>query len=441
MSDRLVLIEFLLIMMLVAGAYFLWRGLIKNSRNVDTVFLLIITMFPVSFEGLYWIAAAARIVPSLFFIGLGIFSLRQYIEKDKIGYLITYIISSIFAVGFYEAFIPVYLIAVLTVVISSKKKFYLIAIPVFTSGIMALYYMANSQDVTISGRLEFVKLKDLPRHMKYVIEQYEQMLKSGVNLVIGSFYDGIQGILKYPVGGVSVILLSVALGVFAQPVKTEHKLMWLSASVALITGGTALNFVICFVRVPFRLFVLMIIGIALTVQVLFSFLPKIPYKIIAGLMALVFAVCNIGSLTLYKYTNERDTDIADVLVENYDVTDPQKIVCIINAPQYWYNDRVTTFEYVKAVTENYSTLTGQIQYITKTAPLYNITCLHEQNAIPAFPTEGISVLYLYYNGTSFEECTITFTEPHYDVVTQSGKTVGRITVTNNLFTYENIPQD
>ncbi len=441
LSDHLVIIECLLLIMLVLGAYFIWRGLFPKPTDIDTIFMLIVTMFPVAFEGYYWMASMSRVVPSLFFIGLSIYTLRRYIDLTRVRDLIIFIVSAIFAVGFYEAFIPVYLVLVFIVMLNAKKKYYLIAIPAILTGLMGLYYTMNSQDVSISARFEFVKFKDLPQHIEYVYEQYKSLAKHSIELLYGSFIDGVRGIRKYPIGGTLAVLLSVATGIFAKPVKTPGRLKYIGFSLLLILSGTALNFVMCFVRLPFRMVTLMIVGIALFTQVIISYLPKIPYKVVAGLMALVFAICNIGSLTLYRYTNTRDKEFVNTLIEEYDVGKLDKFTYIINAPSYWYNDRVAIHEYVKATTENYATIMGEVRYYTKNPSLNFIMCLHEWNSIGAFPPDEVDALYLYYDGGKLLECSLQYANPGINVILTDGTKVGHITVANNLFTYKNIPQE
>lgn len=438
LSDKLVLIEILFMIMLVAAAYWLFRAIFPKSRDTDIIFILMITMLPVSIEGFYWIAAVTRIVPSLFFIGLSAFTLRRYFECDKASYLAGYIVSGLFAVGFYEAFIPVYIVLCSAIVISEKHKWWLIAIPLAWSGAMAGYYKLNSTDITISARLEFVKLRDLPEHIDYVYEQYKAMLRHGYELIYGSLIDGLRGIKASPFMGTIAILLSAVLGAFSKPAKKN--LWWLIAGVLLIVAGVSLNLVICFVRVPFRLFVLMIIGIAIIVSVALSYLPKLPYKIIAGAMAMLFTICNIGSVMLYKYTYEMDNKIATSLINEHNVTESDKLTYIVNAPSYWYNDRVIHYEYVKATTENYATLTGQVQYLTGIAALPNIMCLHEYNTIGMFHPEELNAQFLYYDRGELKPCQWIQNDNGYNV-SAGGKTVGYVIITDsNTFVYQNNPQ-
>lgn len=441
MSDHLVIIECLLLIMLVLGAYFIWRGLFPKPTNIDTVFMLMVSMFPVAFEGFYWLASMARVVPSLFFIGLSVYALRCYLDLKKIRDLIIFIISGIFATGFYEAFIPVYILLVCVITLNARKKYYLIAIPLILTAIMGVYYSINSQDVSISARFEFVKFKDLPQHIEYVYEQYKDLFKHSIELVRGSFIDGIRGIKEYPTSGALAVLLSIAIGFFTKPVAVENKAKYIWVSIILILGGAALNFIMCFVRLPFRMVTLMIMGIALLTHIVFSYLPKIPYKIVAGIMALAFAICNIGSLTLYRYTNTRDREFVNTLIEEYNVGKTDRFTYIINAPSYWYNDRVAVHEYVKAVTENYATIMGEVGYYTNNPDHKFIMCLHEWNSIGAFTPEDVDAVYLYFDGEKLLECTLVTVPPGIDVILKDGTKVGYITVENNSFTYKNIPQE
>ncbi len=441
LSDHLVIVEILLLIMLTAGVYFLWHAINKNAKSTDLIFILMLTMFPPAFEGIYWISAGARIIPSIFFTGLSAYFLRKtLIAPPPPKNVAIYAFSGLFAVGFYEIFIPVYLIVCGGIILSERKKYWLFIIPVIISGAMAVYYFVNSGDVTISGRLEFVGIKDLPSHLVYVISQYITLIKKSAEVFHGSFVDGIKAIKTYPLRGLMIIILATASGIFAPKTEIEKKPQKLVLSLFLILGGMALNLIIAFVRVPFRLILPMMTGIALMVAVVLSYLPRVPYKIIAGVMALIFSICNTGSLTLYKYTNQRDTELVNSLIENYDVKDPEKYTYIINPPQYWYNDRVAYYEFVKATTENYATLTGQAEYFLNTPIKNNIMCLYEGNSISAFTPDTINGQYLYYNGNTLVPCSLAFSDPGFDVVIRDGTKVGHITVENKLFTYKNIPQ-
>ena len=70
LAEHLVIIEILLTVMLIAACIFFGRCFSEKDKTTDSVFVLFMTIFPISFEGLYWISAASRIIPSLFFISL-----------------------------------------------------------------------------------------------------------------------------------------------------------------------------------------------------------------------------------------------------------------------------------------------------------------------------------------------------------------------------------
>lgn len=423
LSNHLIIIEIFLIIMLILSAVLLWRCFSKDNTAPDSVFIIFITMFPLSFEGLYWISAASRIIPSLFFISLSCYTLVQYIKTGKKIHFVFFIISGVFAVGFYEMFIPLYLTVSLSIIVY-YRRYRLAALPVSFAGIISFYYILNSSSGTINQRFSFVALENFVPHIGYTFRQYADMFLNGAHMMCEAFTDGLSAVSDRPLITVFILLISVALAVISKPSRQRRSLKRLMFAVALIISGTALSFIMDFVRLPFRLFLPMSVGLSLAVSELLCSLPKIPYKIITAIFAIVFSLTNIGSLTLYRHTYNSDTAFAEKLL-HFDVDNPDKITFVINAPQYHYNNRTKWYEYVKASTENYAPITGQIQYLTQKGNVNNIICLHHNNSIFSFNYNPETMQILYCTDTDIIKCSLTPNTDGYTII-NSGKPIGAI---------------
>lgn len=428
LSDNLVIVEIFLIIMLTISAFLFWYCF-SNKSVPDSVFIIFITMFPLSFEGLYWISAASRIIPSLLFISLSCYTILQYIKTSKRGYLIFSIAFSSFAVGFYEIFIPLYLVISLSVIFY-YRRYRLAVIPVIFSGTITLYYLFNSSSAAINQRFSFVALENFIPHIGYTLRQYADMSLNGVHMMCEAFADGIIVVLEKPLLSVLIFIVSGALAAISEPIKQRFSLKQFMFAFMLIFSASALSFIMDFVRLPFRLFVPLSVGLSLAISQLLCRLSKTPYKIIIAIIAIIFSFSNIGVLKLYRNTYNNDIEFAEKLLQ-FDVDNPDKITFVINAPQYHYNNRTKWYEYVKASTENYAPITGQIQYLTRKGNVNDIICLHQNNAIYSFNYNPETMQVLYCNDTDIIKCSLFANHTGY-TITYNGKHMGYIIEENDL---------
>lgn len=423
LAEHLVIIEILLTVMLIAACIFFGRCFSEKDKTTDSVFVLFMTIFPISFEGLYWISAASRIIPSLFFISLSCFCLKEYISGNKKCFLILFTIFSVFSVGFYEIFVPLYLFLSLCI-IASSRKYYLAFLPFIFALLIACYYLLNSTTPAISERFSFVKPANFIPHIWYVVLQYKNMLFNGVHMMINSFRGGLNAAINMPLYGISIIILSIVLALVSKPIKQENTIKKLIFAFLLMSSATALNFVADYVRLPFRLFVPMSLGISYGVQLILCKLPKIPYKVFVAIFAVVFSVTNTQSLALYKKTFEYDTANAYKLIR-LGAANPERITFILNAPQYCYDDNTQWYEYVKCSTENYAPITGQVQYLTKNGNIPNIMCVHSDKTFTYFTYDASIMQFFWYDNGKYTECKLTPCDTGYSIL-NGDKILGEI---------------
>ena len=435
-SHNMVFIELVLIIMLCLSAYFFCKSFDFVGLANGSIFMIVLIMSPIGFEGLYWISAAARIIPSLFFIAASVFVLSLYLTKGKKLYLVLYVLCSALSVGYYEIFVPIFFLLNLIVILRHKKAYVLIIIPAFFSALIVVYYMLNSGNAQLAERGSLIHINDIVDHTIYTIVNYKKLLvDANITMLSESFIDGVRIILEKPLAGIAIILLSVLCGASAVKEKRGYSVgRCICFGVLLMLSGCILSFLLGYVRLPFRLSVPLMIGAGIIIEAIIR--NKYVYKVAVFYIAIVFSICNIGQLHLYKYTNEQDSLFTNKLLENELATDPDHVTFICSTKKYWYNDRLQYFEYVKAATENYAVITGMVQYQTNKNKLNNIMPLYDGAIVESqpFDSEYINMLYIDESNSQIESCDVIKAENYYEIH-KGNKIIGLLQPSENTYTY------
>ena len=90
--NNLWIVELILTLALLVGAFFIIKTLRKNNAAGAGLFMCLVCLFPVGLEATYWIAAATRISYALLFIGTAVYSLNMYFKNFSKRSLILYIV-------------------------------------------------------------------------------------------------------------------------------------------------------------------------------------------------------------------------------------------------------------------------------------------------------------------------------------------------------------
>lgn len=441
LSGHMLSVQLALTAMLATAALFL----IKAFRSVEIyggpILAVVLVLSPIAFEGLYWISASDRIIPSIFFISLSAYALSSYIETRKTSALVIYILSGIGSVGFYESFVPVYLILNAAVILCLKNRsessLRLLIVPLFWTAAIGIYYFLNSKSELISERADTVEASGFFSHIIYAVNEYFTMLvPTHIQLIRESFADGIGAYAEHPVSAALTILLSAAVTFFARPTKGRTGLS-ISIGILLILGGATANSLIGYVRVPFRLSAPILIGFGIVLEALISLIPgKLSYRIAVFILASSFAICSTGELRLYKYTTDSDMQYASALAELPEVSNKMRWVFICGTDSYCYNDRIQYYEYVKSARENFSSLTENVRCILGTSDTNFIEPLPDNTVIEPKNFDSENLLMLRYDGHgSFKKCTVEKNDTGYVITAADGEYVGSLAREGDNYRY------
>jgi len=427
-ANHMIAVQLILTVMLAAAALLMCKTLRINQIAGGAVLALFITLSPIGFEGFYWIAAASRIIPSIFFISVSSYTLTSYINNSKRRYLILYIILGMFSVGFYEAFVPVYLLMQICIVFNNKKGFSLLAVPILWSILISIFYIHNSTDPAIAERASMVESSDIMSHTQFTVSEYFKLFTAlQLPLIKESFCDGIKALAARSSAMILIVILAVLYALCSKSDEYKSPKVYSAiVGILLFFAGAVVSFVIGYVRLPFRMSVPMLIGGGIIAEVIFSLIFRgIAYKLAVLLLALLFTICSTGEMNLYKYTSENDIAYANALAAVPEIRDKMCWTFLCNEESYWYNDRIQHYEYVKASKENYASITNGVRFVLGTADINYIEPLQNNALIEPRNFDSPHLLMLQYDGNgSFIKCSVTKADGDYTVTSLYGELIG-----------------
>lgn len=438
LSDHLFLVQLFLTAILCAAAYFFCKAFRKSRFACGSVLMITLVLSPSGFEGLYWISAASRIIPSLFFIGASAFLLTQYLKNNSKICLALYILCGIFSVGFYEIFVPIYFLVNLFIILRFRKSYGLLLIPTILSAAMAAYYVFNSGDPDIAERAIPIQPGDIVSHTLFTFKEYGRLLGSAnISLLKEAFAAGISAAFAHPFTMLLIAVLSIVFCGLSHPNKESGSCVSICIGLILMLAGAALSFCIGFVRLPFRLIVPMLPGFGMIMEALLSRIcNKLIYKCLIFVMIILFSICNIGELAQYKATNEKDSAYADRLLEIPEITNKNYETFICDAKQYWDDDHLQYFEYVKAATENHATITGIIRQKTGNYDINNIIPMYENSLVEVKDFESDYIKIIYYDENDvLHNCKAEKNGNDYVITDEYGNFIGSLTLNGDSFVY------
>ena len=432
--------ELLLLVMLAASVYLLCKAFSMSRISSGAVMMAVAALSPIGFEGLYWIAAAARIISSLFFVSLSIYSEARYITDRKKRYIAVFVISGLFSVGFYEMMIPIYFALTVIVMLKHRKSLWIMVFPVVFTAAAIIYYKLNMGDPSLAERGETIGKDLFSYHIWDMYDWYKRVFGSiQLRLLKESFIDGIKALAGHPVRAVLITAASAGFAAVMRGSRNDGRLWYdLLMGVGLIAAAISVMVILSYVRVPFRVAYPICIGTALIAEALLCRLfPGFVYKAAVFVLVMVFSVCNIGELNLYRWNNERDEEYCAEVMEKASVLDPDILVYIFNERDYWYNDRVRHYEYVKAVSENYACITGMIKYKTGRPDILNVMTVNNGDVIKLYDLTGDDVETFYIDKTGvMQPCSAVRIGDNYELMSDRDGFIGSLTKDGDTMLYE-----
>lgn len=441
LTGNMAIAQVLLTAMLAAAVYFLHKAFEGSKISAGAMLMAVIALSPIGFEALYWIAAASRIIASLFFASLAVYAEMKYLNTKKKRYLIIFAVSSLFAVGFYETMIPIFFALTVIIMLKHRKSVWIMVFPVIFTAAAILYYKLSSGNPTVAERADLITADMLGYHIGDAFDWYTKVFGELQFQLIGeAFMDGLRVIFENPVHASFIAAVAVIFALISKGERNDGRLWYdLLMGVGLIAAAISVVFILSYVRIPFRVAYPVCIGTALIVEaVLCRILPGWIYKIVTFLLVAAFSICNIGELSLYKWNNDRDEEYCSELMRIADAHDDSKAIFIFNERSYWYTDRVQHYEYVKAITENYASITGMVQYKGSQSSINNIMTVHDNDIIGIYDYSNRNAdLYYIDDSGDIKPCYAVRSGENFNIMSEVGEFVGSLTRDGDGMKYEN----
>lgn len=438
MADHMIAAQLILVILLAASAYMLYKAFESSGIASGAFFVLMITMPPVGFEGVYWISAASRIIPSVFFISLAIYSECRYILTDKKKYIILTVVAGIMSVGFYEMMVPIYFVASVAVVLIQKKKQWIISVSALLTIAAMLYYKLNGDDPSIADRVMLVEAEGFFQHIVDLFKDYRILFTEiQKQLLSESIRDGIAAFNTKPI---LIVPAAAAAAVFAFTSYTKKScniITDMGLGVCLILAAVSVNVIMAYIRLPFRVAYPVCIGAALIAETLLSRIKfKFIYQTFVFCISILCMISSAGQVSLYRYVHNNDIEYCDMLMQDEKIFDKSYLTYIFNERKYCYNDHLQYWEYIKSAEESYAALTGMIKYRSGISDMNNVMPVHENDIIKDYDYDGEDMNLLYIDSKGeIKKCRAVSMGDNYNIESESGEFIGSLTYENEGYRY------
>lgn len=430
MADHMIVAQIILMILLAAAAYMLYKAFESSRIAVGAFFVLMIAMPPAGFEGVYWVSAASRIVPSVFFISLALYSECRYIITNKKRYIILTVAAGIMSVGFYEMMIPVYFVATAAAALIQRKKQWIITVPAALTIVAMLYYKLNGDDPSISDRVMFVEAEGFFQHIADLFKDYRILFTEiQKQLLSESIRDGLSAFNSKPI---LIVPAAAAAAVFAFTSDSKKGcsiITDIGLGICLILAAVSVNVIMAYIRLPFRVAYPVCIGAALIAETLLSRIkPKLIYQAFVFCISVLCMISSAGQVSLYRYVHNNDIKYCDMLMQDEKIFDKGYLTYIFNERKYCYNDHLQYWEYIKSADESYAAITGMIKYRSGIADINNVMPVHENDIVKDYDYDGADMNLLYIDSKGeIKKCRAVSVGDNYNIESESGEFIGSLT--------------
>lgn len=303
----------LLSVLFAASGIIFFIVLKKLNFPANPLFLIIFALLPSASEGTYWISAATRIVPGIFFAALSLY----YMVGGK---RLLFFIFSLLSHGFYEQICILSFCCALLIFLSAPKKYYKeFIIAVSTAFIIGAYYLIfgkmgdNSERLGIDARFYL----NFGNNLASVFELF---FAKQIPLYTKGFLRGIKLIsdTKAFIWLLALLLISIFLILLfpkeKSPFFSKKKLL---AGFILFFAPVIPFLVIREPWLNFRNIVPSILGFAIIIDTIFSALFKYKTKYVALFLSIYLCICNSSEVWDYNKTAAADLKIINEIASTY----------------------------------------------------------------------------------------------------------------------------
>lgn len=442
--NHLWLVELILTLSLITGAFLIIKTLRKNGFSGIGFFLCLVCLFPLGLEATYWIAAATRVCYALLFIGVSVYLLDFWYKTHRKSAICLFAVFGMIAVSFYEPAIVMYLLLVLFVIISNRcgrRDLIPVVITAVQLAVIGLYYIINSASGEIEARgglldgnvIEHTKL--VFTYTKRIFGSYTRALTAhGFNNGI-SILSGGHWFIKSAAVTVLSVLFGVCSALCIKKRKFSPKLLLIAVAFAL--GGVILNFVLGSDRIPLRLVYFSLLGIGLCAEELLMLLPYRINQILTAVLitcaAFVFTVSGIGEVRDYQTVSDFDTYITQQIIDldtEQNITDIDKNTYVFGG-QHCYEETkcIHYLDHIRGASGNYADFTGCMQHLTGKAWTNNLVPFTYGDIHILKPYIDLEDVCSFYNieyDKTVVKADIVPDGDNYNVIREDGSYIGKL---------------
>lgn len=348
----------------ISGIFF-YKALKLLNFEPSSLFLVFYTLTPSLSEGTFWISAATRIVPSMFFLSVSLFVMLK--DRTLSGNII-FCISNLFSMCFYEQTAILSFFCVFLIFLSNFKKFFpqflLASINVV---LISVYYLIFAKSGDNAARLSFSLdiIRTLPVNILHIIS----LLKAQFSLYTKGFLRSINMIFNQNsyLWLIILIVFSVFTGYFIPKNRfySHKKYPRIYFGLLLFFVPLLPFFILKNPWLNFRNIVPSALGFAIIADAFFSRLSKFK-KPLFVILSVFLIICNVCEVSDYTKTMLYDYKLIHSIAENPDKD--------INNPNiYYYPETTNNYlpqtipfnDHIMSITGSDWGLTGTVRTITK----------------------------------------------------------------------------
>ncbi len=442
---------------LIAGLYaasaVLFRRVWSKYFPVGWPFLVLYALLPLGMEGTYWLSAANRVVPSLFFVSLSMVLFQQWCERGQKRFLAAYFLVQLLSMSFYEqglvlAVTGVLLIALLELREGRRPLWALLTFVnagvyfAFTSAFADSALYADRTSVVLPWQDGWWGWVFLP-----VLRQIrDAFVKGGIRTAIKGFCRGAGLIAAEGHWLWLVLVLALCAGLFllAREERFDRSrgrevLPALIAGFLMSLAPVTIFFVLANPWFSLRGTVASFCGLALMGDAVTGWLLsrlKDGETVAAGLcgaLALVFCVAAVSELHDYRAAWEADQAVMAAILEgtNSGASLPSEgeILILGVEPCYLEEQNFYFHEHIHGVTESRWALTGGLQCVSGRGDFPYVTPLPAAVNAQTFRGMDCASLWLYEPDRQTVRAVTArpAADGSYDLLAGDGSMAGRVT--------------
>ena len=443
-----------LLSVLYAASAALFCRVWKKYFQTGWIFLTLYALLPLGMEGTYWISAANRVIPSLFFTALTMYLFQRWCESGRGWLMPCWFLAQLAAFSFYEqglvlSVTGIFLVAILEFRNHRPRAFWSL-LTFVNAAIYFIFTSYFSQSALYASRSEMV-LPWQPGWLHWVF--LPALRQVGAAFLKGGVYTTLKGFLRgaglifsesHWLWLAVVLLLCAALFLLARR-DVRSRLRGKTTALALLTGflmalaPVTIFFVLGNPWFSLRGTAASFCGIALMADALFTWLlgrlknAETVTAVLCTFLAAVFCVASLSELHDYKATYEDDQAVLSAIcaATNDGRALPSEGDTLILGvePSYLPAQNFSFHEHIHGVTESRWALTGGLQCVSGWKDFPYVKPLSAAVSAEAFAKEEYAALYLYDHEThAVQPVTARLSEDGaYDLLDSNGIAAGRIT--------------